>query len=128
MCGRSGAESHSGRAERLSSASQKEDRASTKERLDQTAEDDHMSGHKKSNRTIPGESRMRKPLSRRQILRGSAAAAGSLATASIIGSPFPVRAAGEDLTVFTWETYHDDPWIVEFTKNTGIKVNVVRTG
>jgi spermidine/putrescine transport system substrate-binding protein len=87
-----------------------------------------MSGHKKSNRTIPGESQMHKPLSRRQILRGSAAAAGGLAVASVIGSPFPVRAAGEDLTLFTWETYHDDPWIVEFTKNTGIKVNVVRAG
>lgn len=32
------------------------------------------------------------------------------------------------LNVLTWETYHDRAWLSEFTKKTGIKVNVVNVG
>jgi spermidine/putrescine-binding protein len=32
------------------------------------------------------------------------------------------------LNVLTWETYHDQKWLNEFTKQTGIKVNVVNVG
>ncbi len=74
------------------------------------------------------KSNQRRHFSRRQLLKGSALAAGGLAATSIIGSPFPARAAGGEVTILTWETYHDDPWLAEFTQNTGIKVNVVRAG
>jgi spermidine/putrescine transport system substrate-binding protein len=34
----------------------------------------------------------------------------------------------KDITLLTWETYQDDPWIEEYTKKTGVKVNAVRSG
>ncbi len=37
-------------------------------------------------------------------------------------------AAGEEITIMTWETYHDDPWLQEYTEKTGVKVNVIRFG
>ncbi|MFO1055537.1 MAG: extracellular solute-binding protein [Dongiaceae bacterium] len=65
-------------------------------------------------------------LTRRQFLgAGAALAGGGVLAASGIR---PVRAAGGEITIFTWETYHDNPWLEEYTKKTGVKVNVVRTG
>jgi spermidine/putrescine-binding protein len=32
------------------------------------------------------------------------------------------------LNVLTWETYHEQPWLDEFTKDTGIKVNATNVG
>lgn len=60
--------------------------------------------------------------SRRALLQG--------ATASVLATPFLARraVAAEPITIFTWETYHEDAWIQEWTEKTGISVNVVRTG
>ncbi len=64
-------------------------------------------------------------IGRRQFLKASAAGAAALATPNIIRSAY---AQSDEITIFTWETYHDDAWIAEWTKKTGIKVNVTRTG
>lgn len=64
-------------------------------------------------------------VSRRRFIKGSAAAAGTAYVASRTGG---ARAAANEITIFTWETYHDDPWIAEYTEKTGVKVNVARTG
>ncbi len=63
-------------------------------------------------------------LGRRQFLATSAAGVATLAAPGLIRS---ARAAGE-ITIITWETYHEDPWIAAWTEQTGIKVNVVRAG
>lgn len=61
-------------------------------------------------------------LSRRRLLQAGAAA-GALA----VTGWKPTRAyAGEEITIMTWETYHDDPWLEEYMAKTGVKVNVVR--
>jgi spermidine/putrescine transport system substrate-binding protein len=53
------------------------------------------------------------------------AAAGALAATS----KFASRAyAGEEITFLTWETYHDDDWLKEWTDKTGVKCNVTRIG
>lgn len=39
-----------------------------------------------------------------------------------------VSAAGEEITIVTWETYHDDKWLNEWTVKSGVKVNAIRTG
>ena len=64
-------------------------------------------------------------VSRRRFMAGVSAGA--------VAAPFVLRsgramAADEPITIFTWETYHEDPWIAEWTKKTGVTVNVVRTG
>lgn len=64
-------------------------------------------------------------IGRRSFLKTSAAITGGAFVASRLGT---ARAAAKELTIFTWETYHDDPWIAEYTAKTGVKVNVVRTG
>jgi spermidine/putrescine transport system substrate-binding protein len=55
---------------------------------------------------------------------GAAAATGAL----VLTSHRPARAQGAPVTILTWETYHDDPWVAEFTKATGIPVEVIRAG
>jgi spermidine/putrescine transport system substrate-binding protein len=61
--------------------------------------------------------------SRREVLAG-------LGGAALLGSGLPrmAQAQTSEITIFTWETYHDDPWIAEYTAATGVKVNVIRTG
>jgi spermidine/putrescine transport system substrate-binding protein len=63
-------------------------------------------------------------LGRRELLKLSSAAAVTLAAPGLIRS---ARAA-DTLTVFSWETYHLEPWIKEWTAKSGINVNVVLTG
>jgi spermidine/putrescine transport system substrate-binding protein len=64
-------------------------------------------------------------MNRRTLMKGL----GGLATAAV-ASPYISRRAlaAREITIFTWETYHEDPWIAEWTKKTGIPVKVVRTG
>lgn len=59
---------------------------------------------------------------RRNVLKG--------AGATLLASPFlATRAlAAEPITIFTWETYHDEAWVKEWSAKTGIEVNVVTTG
>jgi spermidine/putrescine transport system substrate-binding protein len=72
----------------------------------------------------------RKPLhaglSRRRFMTLAGTAAGLAATS--LARPRRALADEEALTIFTWETYHEDPWIAEWTKASGIPVKVVRTG
>ena len=64
-------------------------------------------------------------LSRRRLLQAAAAAASVLAATS----KFASRAyAGEEITFLTWETYHDDDWLKEWSDKTGVKTNVTRIG
>ena len=76
-------------------------------------------------RAAPPSSTVKGKLARRKFLHRSAAVLGGAYVASRLGK---ARAADKELTIFTWETYHDDPWIAEYTEKTGVKVNVVRTG
>lgn len=64
-------------------------------------------------------------LGRRQFLAASTASVATLAAPGLLRSAY---AADEEITIFTWETYHDDAWLAEWTQESGIKVNVVRTG
>lgn len=61
--------------------------------------------------------------SRRQVLAGLGGT-----TLLGLGLPRMAQAQTSEITIFTWETYHDDPWIAEYTAATGVKVNVIRTG
>jgi spermidine/putrescine transport system substrate-binding protein len=67
----------------------------------------------------------KKLLNRRQMLQLTSGAATLAATGPLAPG---AHAASEEITIFTWETYHEDPWIAEWTKKTGIPVKVVRTG
>lgn len=61
--------------------------------------------------------------SRRQVLVGLG---GN--TVLGLGLPRTAQAQTNEITIFTRETRHDDPWIEEYTAATGVKVNVIRTG
>jgi spermidine/putrescine transport system substrate-binding protein len=63
---------------------------------------------------------------RRRLLQ-SGAAIGSLAAGSALLPP-RAYAAKEEITIYTWETYQDDPWLEEYRKKTGVKVNAIVTG
>ena len=64
-------------------------------------------------------------LSRRRVMK---LAAGTAVTA--VAAPMIAKhaLAAQEITIFTWETYHEDPWIAEWTQKTGVPVKVVRTG
>ncbi len=51
---------------------------------------------------------------------------GAIAAASTVA--LPARAASEEITIYTWETYQDDDWLKEWTAKSGVKVNAIRTG
>ncbi|WP_322093879.1 extracellular solute-binding protein [Paraburkholderia bannensis] len=61
---------------------------------------------------------------RRQFLKASALGLTALAAPAIIRS----ANASTGIMIYTWETYHEDPWLAEWTKATGIPVRVVRAG
>ena len=63
---------------------------------------------------------------RRQFMTFAGSATAALVAPVVLGST-PARAE-DPITIFTWETYHEDAWIAEWTKATGIPVKVVRTG
>ncbi len=56
------------------------------------------------------------------------AAAGLGAATLLQIKPRDAFAGEKDITLLTWETYQDDPWIQEYTKKTGVAVNAVRSG
>ena len=63
-------------------------------------------------------------ISRRSLLIMGAAAAAATALPAR-------RAMAQDtgkVTILTWETYHDDPWVAAFTERTGTEVQVIRAG
>ncbi|MET0314971.1 MAG: extracellular solute-binding protein, partial [Hansschlegelia sp.] len=64
-------------------------------------------------------------LDRRSVLKsGAALAVGALAAPSIIRPAM----ADDTIVLLTWETYHDDPWIEEWSKANGVKVQAIRIG
>ena len=69
---------------------------------------------------------LKNPISRRTLL--STAAIGA---AAAVAAPYvirPANAADEEITLLTWETYSEDPWLEEFSKANGVKVTAVRAG
>lgn len=67
----------------------------------------------------------RSAYSRREALKLAAGAAAGAAAASI-GTP--LFAQQKEVSIFTWETYHEPDWVRAFTDSTGINVNVTNTG
>jgi spermidine/putrescine-binding protein len=69
-------------------------------------------------------------LTRRSLLKGVAAAAGAVGASNLLASCGGGDSAGDpqSLNVLTWQTYHNRPWLDEFTKQTGIEVNAVNVG
>jgi spermidine/putrescine transport system substrate-binding protein len=63
-------------------------------------------------------------LGRRKFLITTAVGVAFLAAPRIILT----ASADNEIAIFTWETYHDDAWLTEWTKKTGIKVSAIRTG
>jgi spermidine/putrescine transport system substrate-binding protein len=64
-------------------------------------------------------------VSRRAVLKGGVAAAtAALSTPSLIRKTW----AAETITLLTWETYHDDPWVEEWSKANSTEVKAVRIG
>lgn len=66
-------------------------------------------------------------LSRRSALTG-------LASTAFAASALPKFAAANveantgEVTIFSWETYHEDDWIAAYEASSGVKVRVVRAG
>ena len=65
-------------------------------------------------------------VTRRDAMKTIGVAVGGLA--AVAAGSARSYAAGEEITIMTWETYHDDPWLQEYTEKTGVKVNVIRFG
>jgi spermidine/putrescine transport system substrate-binding protein len=65
------------------------------------------------------------PMSRRSVLKSATAA-----TAGVLFAPSLIRKAwaADTITLLTWETYHDDPWIEEWGKANNTEVKAVRIG
>ncbi|MFC7054174.1 extracellular solute-binding protein [Hansschlegelia quercus] len=64
-------------------------------------------------------------LDRRSVLKaGAAGAAVALAMPSIIRPAM----ADDTIVLLTWETYHDDPWIEEWSRANNTKVQAIRIG
>jgi spermidine/putrescine transport system substrate-binding protein len=62
---------------------------------------------------------------RRSVLKaGAALAVGSLAAPHVIRPAI----ADDTITLLTWETYHDDPWIEQWGKENNTKGQAVRIG
>ena len=63
--------------------------------------------------------------SRRAVLKTAA----YLSSLAILDSTLSrARAADDEITILTWETYHDDDWLAEWTARSGVKVNAIRIG
>jgi len=58
---------------------------------------------------------------RRRFLAASSFGVASLAAPALIGRAY----AADEVTIVTWETYHEDDQIQEWSQKTGIKVNVI---
>lgn len=57
------------------------------------------------------------------------ALSGMTASAFAMGyRPAAAQADKGEVTVVTWETYHEPDWVAEYTAQTGVKINVVRIG
>jgi spermidine/putrescine transport system substrate-binding protein len=68
---------------------------------------------------------MENTITRRSLLKVAAATAGAAALGGTAPRAF---AQSEEITIMTWETYHDDDWLAEWTAKSGVKVNAIRIG
>lgn len=64
-------------------------------------------------------------IGRRGFLAGLA---GAGALSLLPGFTGRVRADTGEITLLTWETYQDDPWLEEYQAKTGVRVRAVRAG
>lgn len=62
---------------------------------------------------------------RRAFLKGTAGVGAAAFMPKFAG---PALADQGEITLLTWETYQDDPWIAEYTQKTGVKIKAVRSG
>jgi spermidine/putrescine transport system substrate-binding protein len=67
-----------------------------------------------------------KNLNRRGLLASACAGA-----AALLCAPHYIRtasAADDEISLLTWETYSEDPWLEEFSNSNNVKVSAVRSG
>ncbi len=67
-------------------------------------------------------------LSRRELLQRSAVAGLVLSVPALGAGVARGATAAGSINILTWETYHDDPWLKQASKDLGLKFNVVRAG
>ena len=67
-------------------------------------------------------------LSRRELLQRSAVAGLALSVPALGAGVARGATASGSINILTWETYHDDPWLKQASKDLGLKFNVVRAG
>jgi spermidine/putrescine-binding protein len=65
---------------------------------------------------------------RRKAFAGLAASLGAVMALAGCGGAGDAASDSDTLNVLSWETYHDQAWLDEFTDETGIEVNVVNVG
>ena len=81
-----------------------------------------------------GEEPQEKQFTRRQVVKAGLIGSAAVAGASLAGgvakaaSKSAARSSANTLNVFTWSSYHDAPWIKEYEKKRGVKVNLQVTG
>ncbi|MEO3427459.1 extracellular solute-binding protein [Pelagibius sp. CAU 1746] len=64
-------------------------------------------------------------ISRRRALQLGAGSALALSFGALSGGK---SMAASEVTLFTWETYHEPDWVQAYQQASGVKVNVVNTG
>lgn len=67
-------------------------------------------------------------LSRRGFLGLAAAATGTAALAACGAGGGDAPASSKKITLLTWETYHDKPWLDAYKRKTGVEVVAVNVG
>lgn len=67
-------------------------------------------------------------LSRRDLLQRAGAAGLVLSLPAMGASVARATTSASAINMLTWETYHDDPWLKQAQKDTGLKFNAVRAG
>ncbi len=67
-------------------------------------------------------------LSRRDLLQRAGAAGLVLSLPALGAGVARAATAASTINMLTWETYHDDPWLKQAQKDTGLKFNAVRAG
>ncbi|MGB8414923.1 extracellular solute-binding protein [Paraburkholderia sp.] len=68
---------------------------------------------------------LKKQAARRKFMKQVAI---GCAAGAVMNSPIVARAQGskDEINLLTWETYSEDPWLAEWSKTSGVKVNAVR--
>ena len=70
-------------------------------------------------------------LSRRELLQRGAATGLALSASGLavgVARAATASSTSSTINILSWETYHDDPWMKQASKDLGLKFNVVRVG